>query len=330
MQIQTHTGGLQAVAQHSDAAAGVGKFGQLDARQVATSQDALQLGSRSEPQKGEGLLSRLGAQLARPFVALKEWIGNLLGARPAAPARSAPPDATLVLLMGLSGLGDTARELVEAGSQAIVICLLQSHKNEISEQRARDLVRDELKRNPTLLGFDKLIEARLLFAPLAFAFHVEEAHAVLAVPFGIVHGLVGLPQEDIRFFRIGGGIQGNADAQSDFCADISERVGLQGSLEQAGDGGDCVAFVFQIAKEHDKLVAAETHRQAIPTSHPPQHGRGPSQQLVSHLMATDVVGPLEIITVHHNHAHWQVLVYQAISTRFQIVAVAKPRQFILV
>ncbi|MBM0513770.1 AexT-like T3SS ADP-ribosyltransferase toxin [Aeromonas hydrophila] len=97
MQIQTHTGGLQAVAQHSDAAAGVGKFGQLDARQVATSQDALQLGSRSEPQKGEGLLSRLGAQLARPFVALKEWIGNLLGVRPAAPARSAPPADNLSL-----------------------------------------------------------------------------------------------------------------------------------------------------------------------------------------------------------------------------------------
>jgi NAD+--asparagine ADP-ribosyltransferase len=97
MQIQTHTGGLQAVAQHSDAAAGIGKFGQLDARQVATSQDALQLGSRSEPQKGEGLLSRLGAQLARPFVALKEWIGNLLGAHPAEPARSAPPVDNLSL-----------------------------------------------------------------------------------------------------------------------------------------------------------------------------------------------------------------------------------------
>ena len=38
------------------------------------------------------------------------------------------------------------RELVEAGSQAIVICLLQSHKNETSEQRARDLVREELKK----------------------------------------------------------------------------------------------------------------------------------------------------------------------------------------
>ncbi|MGE0014359.1 MAG: hydantoinase/oxoprolinase family protein, partial [Azoarcus sp.] len=38
------------------------------------------------------------------------------------------------------------RELVEAGSQAIVICLLQSHKNEISEQRARDLAKDELQK----------------------------------------------------------------------------------------------------------------------------------------------------------------------------------------
>ncbi|GAO22489.1 hydantoin utilization protein A [Alicycliphilus sp. B1] len=38
------------------------------------------------------------------------------------------------------------RELVDAGSQAIVICLLQSHKNESSEQRARDIVREELRR----------------------------------------------------------------------------------------------------------------------------------------------------------------------------------------
>lgn len=38
-----------------------------------------------------------------------------------------------------------ARELVAAGSQAIVICLLQSHKNERSEQRARDIVKQELK-----------------------------------------------------------------------------------------------------------------------------------------------------------------------------------------
>ncbi len=36
------------------------------------------------------------------------------------------------------------RELVEAGARAIVICLLQSHKNESNEKRARDVCREEL------------------------------------------------------------------------------------------------------------------------------------------------------------------------------------------
>jgi len=39
------------------------------------------------------------------------------------------------------------RQLVEAGSKAIVICFLQSHKNATSELRARDICRDELKRH---------------------------------------------------------------------------------------------------------------------------------------------------------------------------------------
>mgnify|MGYP001809675116 CR=1 FL=1 len=38
------------------------------------------------------------------------------------------------------------RELVEAGAKAIAICFLQSHKNETSELRARDLCREELAR----------------------------------------------------------------------------------------------------------------------------------------------------------------------------------------
>ena len=46
---------------------------------------------------------------------------------------------------------------------------------------AYGLVRDELKRNPTLLGFDKLIEARLLSAP-------PEAHADLNLAKSIVQG----------------------------------------------------------------------------------------------------------------------------------------------
>ena len=37
------------------------------------------------------------------------------------------------------------RELVARGSKAIVISLLQSHKNEQSELRARDICREELK-----------------------------------------------------------------------------------------------------------------------------------------------------------------------------------------
>ncbi len=72
-------------------------MGQLEVRQVATGQDAILLGNRSEPQKGQGLLSRLGAQLARPFVAIKEWIGNLLGsgksaAAPKAQTATSPED----------------------------------------------------------------------------------------------------------------------------------------------------------------------------------------------------------------------------------------------
>lgn len=38
------------------------------------------------------------------------------------------------------------RELVDAGAKAIVICLLQSHKNGSSERRVRDIVLDELKK----------------------------------------------------------------------------------------------------------------------------------------------------------------------------------------
>ncbi|MGL5090853.1 MAG: ADP-ribosyltransferase [Aeromonas sobria] len=110
MQIQANTVGTQAVAHHSDATTGVGRMGQLDVRQIATGQDAILLGSRSEPQKGQGLLSRLGAQLARPFVALKEWIGNLLGTdkRAAAPkAQTAASPEDLQRLMKQAAFGSS-------------------------------------------------------------------------------------------------------------------------------------------------------------------------------------------------------------------------------
>lgn len=122
MQIQANTGGMQAVAHHTDATTGVSRMGQLDVRQIATGQDAILLGNRSEPQKGQGLLSRLGAQLARPFVAIKEWIGNLLGTdkSAAAPKAQQTPNLSLAeqkrlllqqaLPFTLSGL-DKANEL---------------------------------------------------------------------------------------------------------------------------------------------------------------------------------------------------------------------------
>lgn len=53
------------------------------------------------------------------------------------------------------------RELVVAGSKAIVICLLQSHKNGRSEQRARDICLDELKQ----LGADIPVFASVDYYP---------------------------------------------------------------------------------------------------------------------------------------------------------------------
>jgi acetone carboxylase beta subunit len=53
------------------------------------------------------------------------------------------------------------RELVEAGSKAIVICFLQSHKNEINEKRARDVCREELKK----IGADVQVFASVDYYP---------------------------------------------------------------------------------------------------------------------------------------------------------------------
>ncbi|MBW4048434.1 MAG: hydantoinase/oxoprolinase family protein [Proteobacteria bacterium] len=53
------------------------------------------------------------------------------------------------------------RQLVDAGSKAIVICLLQSHKNERNELRARDICRQELK----ALGVDIPVFASVDYYP---------------------------------------------------------------------------------------------------------------------------------------------------------------------
>ena len=59
------------------------------------------------------------------------------------------------------------RELVGAGAKAIVICLLQSHKNGTSERQARDLVKDEL---------NKLGQALPVFASVDYYPARKESH----------------------------------------------------------------------------------------------------------------------------------------------------------
>ena len=53
------------------------------------------------------------------------------------------------------------RELVAAGAQAVVICLLQSHKNSTSELRARDIVKEELQ----AMGLDIPVFASVDYYP---------------------------------------------------------------------------------------------------------------------------------------------------------------------
>lgn len=68
---------------------------------------------------------------------------------------------TIVFPLREEEVSQATRELIEAGSQAIVICLLQSHKNGISEKRARDLCRAELVK----LGVDIPVFASVDYYP---------------------------------------------------------------------------------------------------------------------------------------------------------------------
>lgn len=87
MQIQSHQQSPSFVAELPQAASG--RLGQIEARQVATPSDVQQLAQRQDVPKGEGLLARLGAALARPFLAIIEWVGKLLGS-PAHTATQVP------------------------------------------------------------------------------------------------------------------------------------------------------------------------------------------------------------------------------------------------
>lgn len=123
--ISANIGGVQVVTHHSDATTGVGHMGQLEARQVATGQDAILLGNRSEPQKGQGLLSRIKVIMVTPFANIKEWIGNKLGAdkRAAAPkAQTAVSPEDLQRLMKQAALGGFAKADVLNNITAEQLC----------------------------------------------------------------------------------------------------------------------------------------------------------------------------------------------------------------
>jgi acetone carboxylase beta subunit len=67
----------------------------------------------------------------------------------------------IVIPLRAGEVRQATRDLVAQGSKAIVICFLQSHKNGSSEQRARDICRDELKK----LGSDIPVFASVDYYP---------------------------------------------------------------------------------------------------------------------------------------------------------------------
>jgi len=68
---------------------------------------------------------------------------------------------TVVIPLRENDVRQATKELVEAGAKAIVICLLQSHKNAVSEMRARDVCRYELSK----MGVDIPVFASVDYYP---------------------------------------------------------------------------------------------------------------------------------------------------------------------
>ncbi|WP_347902797.1 ADP-ribosyltransferase [Pseudomonas purpurea] len=113
-----------------------GRLGNLSARPVDTDAAAKLLAGRNESPQGGGLLSRILAQISRPFAAVREWIGNLLGhsaprAPQAAPQAQTPPvsAAELKLMMQHFALKEAPNGLAKAGQLADVTAanLLEKH-----------------------------------------------------------------------------------------------------------------------------------------------------------------------------------------------------------
>ena len=98
MHIQSSQQNPSFVAELSQAVAG--RLGQVEARQVATPGGAT-TGPAPGSTEGRGPALPPGAALARPFVAIIEWLGKLLGSRAHASTQAplsrqdAPPAASL-------------------------------------------------------------------------------------------------------------------------------------------------------------------------------------------------------------------------------------------
>jgi exoenzyme T len=110
--------------------------GNLSARPVDTNPAAKLLAGRHESPQGGGLLSRILTQIVRPFAAVREWIGHLLGhntprAPQAAPQLQPPPlsAAELKLMMQQTALKAAPNGLAKAVQLADVTGanLLEKH-----------------------------------------------------------------------------------------------------------------------------------------------------------------------------------------------------------
>ena len=131
---------------------------------------------------------------------------------------------------------------------------------------------------------------------------VENVVAILARQLGLIHGLVGLPEElvgvDVVLLRI----EGDAEAGGDLEHSAAHPHGLRDRIKQAGKQGQAhalppLATMSQIGHHNDELIAAETG-DGIVFAQGQLHacGQGP-QELVAGLMAVIVIDGLEAIQV---------------------------------
>lgn len=91
---------------------------------ASTEISAQLLAGREERPQGQGVLSRIGAQLARPFIALREWVGQLLNHNKSdtvtQTSNHTTPSAELLKLQAQIGLEESVRGLGKVSKLADV------------------------------------------------------------------------------------------------------------------------------------------------------------------------------------------------------------------